>query len=354
VAIARQCTARRLAWAAVVATSLAAAGCARTRVQLVTPIDTAPSHTPPLFTEPEAARREAEGPTAIRMRNVDFHVAPDVVLHVRRLSGELMPVAAGEPVVFDDKRSFVIRIAGADAGLTAPDLGRLLGGYVFAYDGAPLGDLRVTFEGSRLRIRGVLHKGPDLPIDIVGVLSVTTAGEIRVRPSSIKVAKVPTGTLLQLTGLHLDRLVNLKGAHGARLDGNDILLAPDSMLPPPHIHGKLTAARIEGDEVRLTFAEPALAPIAAAADSVPEDAPNFLYFRRGTLRIGKLYMVHADLEIIDAAPADPLDFSLDEYARQLAAGYVRVTLSRGLIVHMPDLHTLPAATTSAPTAAAPR
>ena len=318
------------------------AGCARSRVRLVTPIDAAPTLAPPVFTEPEAARREAEGPTAVRMRNVDFHVAPDVVLHVRRLSGELTSLDAGMPVVFDDKRSFLIRIATGDAGLTAPDLARLLNGWVFAYDGAPLSDLRVSFEGPRIRLRGVLHKGPDLPFDIVGALSVTPAGEIRVHPTSIRIAKIPTGPLLRLTGLRLDRLVSLKGARGARFAKNDILLSPDSMLPPPHIRGRVTAARVEGGEVRLTFDDPALAPIAAAADDPPLDAPNFLYFRRGTLRIGKLYMVHADLEIVDDAPADPLDFSLDEYARQLAAGYEKVTLARGLIVHVPDLKAMSA------------
>ena len=330
--------------------ALAGAACARSRVRLVTPIDTGPAHVPPLYTEPPAARREAEGPTAIRMRTVDFHVAPDVVLHVRHLSGEVTPVAAGAPIVFDDKRSFVIRVATADAGLTAPDLGRLLDGYVFAYDGAPLSNFTVSFDGPRIRLRGTLHKGPDLPFDITGALSVTAAGEIRVHPTSIKVAKVAAGPLLKLTGLKLDRLVSLKGAHGARLAGNDILLTPDSILPPPHIHGHLTAARVEGAEVRLTFDDPSLAPIAAAADSLPEEAANFLYFRRGTVRIGKLYMVHADLEIIDAAPSDAFDFSLDEYTRQLAAGYVKVTLARGLIVHMPDLHTLQPASSNPATA----
>ena len=328
--------------AAVLACALLPAACVRTRTRFVTPIDTAPPHVAPAYTEPAAARREAEGPSAIAMRGVDFHVAPDVVLHVRRLSGEVTSTVAGEPVIFDDKRSFVIRIATGDAGLTMPDLSRLLNGFVFAYDGAPLTDLTASIQGARLRLRGTLHKGPDLPFDIVSVLSASASGEIRVHPTSIKIARVPTGTLLQLAGLRLDKLLSLRGSHGARVEKNDIILSPDSMLPPPHIRGRLTGVRVEGAEVRLTFDDPALAPIAGAAADAPEPGGNYLYFRRGTLRIGKLYMVHADLEITDQTPADPLDFSLDEYSSQLAAGYVKVTTARGLIVHVPDLHALKA------------
>jgi len=51
-------------------------------------------------------------------------------------------------------------------------------------------------------------------------------------------------------------------------------------------------------------------------------------------------MVHADMEIMDQNPADPFDFSVDEFPRQLVAGYVKVTPARGLIVHAPDLKTI--------------
>jgi hypothetical protein len=48
-------------------------------------------------------------------------------------------------------------------------------------------------------------------------------------------------------------------------------------------------------------------------------------------------MVHADMQIIDSDQHDPFDFSIDEYNRQLVAGYSRNTLDGGLKVYMPDL-----------------
>jgi len=325
----------------VIAASLCAAlACVRTRTKIIEPLSSQPSEPIPVATEPEASRREAEGPTAIRMRMVDLRVAPTVVLHVRHLTGEVVSIPAGQPVILDDKRSFLIRIATADAGITTEDLSRLLNQSVFAYAKAPLGDLKVTVKGTQIRLRAKLHKGGDVPVDIVGNVSATPQGEVRVHPTSIKVAKVSAGPLLRLVGLKLDKLVNLRGARGARLKGNDIFLQPDSLLPPPRIHGHLTGARIEGDELRLTFDEPAIAPIADAADAPPDTSGNYLYFRRGTLRVGKLFMVHADMEIMDQNPADPFDFSVDEFPRQLVAGYVKVTAARGLIVHAPDLKTI--------------
>jgi hypothetical protein len=328
-------------------------GCVKTRTKIVAPSSAGPTVPVPMATEPESSRREAEGPTAIRMRNVDLHVAPGVVLHVRSLRGEAVSIPPGQPIVFDDKRSFSIRIATGDAGVTMPDLGRLMNGYVFAYEGTPLSDIKVATYGNQLRLRATLHKGGDVPVEIVGNVSATPNGEVRLRPTSIKVAKVSAGPLLKLVGLKLEKLVSLRGSRGARIAGNDIFLEPDSIVPPPTIHGHLTAARIEGEELRLTFDDPSIAPLASAADAPPDTTGNYLYFRRGTLRIGKLFMVHADLEIMDENPSDPLDFDLGEYVRQLVAGFVKNTEARGLIVHSPDLKALNARNAGAPTTAEP-
>lgn len=272
------------------------------------------------------------------MRRVDFHVAPAVVLHVRRLAGALVRTVPSSPPTFDDKRSFVIRVAAADAGLTMPDLDRLLNEYVFAYPHAPLIDLHATADGDRLRLRGKLRKGGDVPFDLVATVTATPRGEVRLHPLAIRVAKLPAGPLLALVGLRLDHIVNLRGSRGAHVSGNDIYLLPDSALPPPYLRAHLTAARVDGGELRLVFDDTTYAapPVAPRADT----AANYLSLRGGTLRIGKLFMVHADLEIVDAAPGDPLDFSLDDYASQLVAGYVKNTPAGGLVAHVPDLRSI--------------
>lgn len=331
-----------LAWASLAWATAALAGCVRTRTEIVPSL--APAASPPAAVpEPAAIRRDASGPTAIAMRGVDFHVAPAVVIHVRALRGEFTSARPGTPVNFDDPPSLILRIATADAGLTTADLGRLLNQYVFAYPGAPLIDLQVSAAGSGLRLRGRLRKGGDVPFEILATISATPAGQVRVHPTTIRVARVSAGPLLRLTGLTLERLIDFRGARGARAAGNDLYLDPDRLTPPPRLRGLVTAARVDGDEVRLTFDDPSLARAAAEAAHPPDPTSNWVYFRHGTVQIGRLFMADADLEIVDTAPADPFDFSLAEYRRQLVAGAVRVTPAGGLVVRAPDLHALGAA-----------
>jgi hypothetical protein len=327
----------------IVTCAVLALGCVHTRTELIAPLD-APAlavadSAKSAVTEPAASRRDAEGPSDLQMRNVDFHVSSHVVIHIGKLRGEAIATQAGQPVTFDDRRSFRIDIAGADVGMTLVDLSNLLNEYVFAYPGAPLFDLRASSDGERLRLTGKLHKGGDVPFEILASLSTTASGEIRLHPTSIRIARVPAGGLLKLVGLRLDKLLNLSGSRGARVTGNDILLDIQRMIPPPEIRGHLASVHLAGDQMRLTFASATLA-LSVAEPVPPEPATNYLYFRGGTIRIGKLFMVHSDLEIIDTAPADPLDFDIDQYARQLDAGFVKTTPAHGLIVHMPDLHTL--------------
>lgn len=85
---------------------------------------------------------------------------------------------------------------------------------------------------------------------------------------------------MKLFGLELEKLIRLKLDRGEQVEGNDLLLAPDRMLPPPRIEGKVTA--------------------------------------------------------VDPDPRDPFDFFLDHYNEQLVAGYDQNLPDHGLIVHMPD------------------
>ena len=63
-----------------------------------------------------------------------------------------------------------------------------------------------------------------------------------------------------------------------------------------------------------------------------------MYYRGGTLRFGQIYMIRANLQIVDADPSDPFDFDLTQYAKQLVAGYSRNQPDGGLLVVMPDFH----------------
>jgi hypothetical protein len=171
-------------------------------------------------------------------------------------------------------------------------------------------------------------------------LGATADGKIRIHPTVIKAAGfVPKG-VLDFLGLHLDRLVKLNRTSAVKIEGDDLLLDPQGLLAPPMIRGRLTKKWIENGVVVEQFgpdnARPALTPPDA-------NARNYMYYRGGTLRFGKLTMEDTDLLLEDADQKDPFDFSSERYNEQLVAGYSKNTPSHGLIVYMPDLNDLEAA-----------
>jgi len=275
---------------------------------------------------------EPHAPVEVQMRNVNLHLDRSLVLEIRSLRGQMIPTSRIKPVTLDDVNSFGMRIDSGEIALSAKNLSDLLNKYVFAYPGAPLKDIVITIERGRVKQRAVMHKGLDVPFELEGTLDVTNDGEVRFHVEKASSAHIPFKGLLHLFGEDLSKVINLKSDRGVTLDGDNILMNPGRMLPPPRIDGRVTAVRIEGDRMIQTFRSKdakALVP--------PYKAQNYIYHQGGVLRFGKLTMTDADLEIVDQSPRTPFEFSLPDYNRQLVAGYSKNTPARGLIVFMPDL-----------------
>jgi hypothetical protein len=145
---------------------------------------------------------------------------------------------------------------------------------------------------------------------------------------------------MRALGLHLDDLLDLEGSRGAVVKGDDIYLDPTKILPPPAITGTLGVVGVHGNEVIIEFATTPEDSIFSSVVRPDSTVPNFVYFRGGQLRFGKLLMNDTDLQIVDADPEDPFDLNLKEYAKQLVAGTSRTLPSLGLRVEMPDFDSL--------------
>src|SRR5215218_4004853 len=260
-----------------------------------------PNRLPPasalVIPTPEYLRGISSSATEVSMRNVDFHVDDDIRLHIQRLRGRMRDLRGGSLVVLDDKRTLLLEIADGELGLSSRDLGLLLNRYVFGYPGSPLRDLVVRTEGDRIVQTGIMHKVIDIPFEMTAELSLTPAGDIRIHPTVMKICGLDGKGLLQAVNLELSDLLDLSGAKGARVDGNDLILDPLEILPPPAIAGRLTGIGVRGDQVVQRFGSPDGAGTEPLPPSVA--ANNFVYFRGGSLRFGKLYMPQADLEAID-------------------------------------------------------
>jgi hypothetical protein len=272
------------------------------------------------------------------MRHVDFYVDPEVVLHIRRLDGTMRSKDGG-PIIFDDKKSFIITLDHAEVGLTGADLTALLNKFVFGYKGSPLSHLHLRTEGDHIVQSGRLHKGIDLPFEMTATMDVTADGLIRIHPTKTKILGVNGDKLMHAFGLSLEKLIDLKGATGATVHGNDLFLDPARILPPPTIEGRMTSVHVEGDEVVQVFGS---ADARARHPLVPPDtsARNYMFYKGGTLRFGKLLMLDAEMQIVDLDSSDVFKFDLARYSQQLVAGYERTLSDQGLEVWMRDVDKL--------------
>jgi len=141
---------------------------------------------------------------------------------------------------------------------------------------------------------------------------------------------------MKFFGLHLQKLVNTEHARGVRIERDDFLLSPTELLPPPTVQGRVRALEVTDSEIVQTFAPDSSHPAPHLLEPPLPKAENYMFFRKGVLRFGKLTMEDTDLLIVDAEPRDRFDFWLDRYNEQLVAGYSRNTRDHGLIVMMPD------------------
>ncbi|HEV8657503.1 MAG TPA: hypothetical protein VGS96_02645, partial [Thermoanaerobaculia bacterium] len=270
--------------------------------------------------------------TETQMRNVLFHIDRTAVLHIHDLRGQMFDKEAGKPLNFDNKRSFIMRMSNAHVGVDGQSLTDLMNRYVFNYSGAPLKGLVVRIEKGHLVQEGIMHKIIDIPFQMTADVSATSDGWIRIHPTKIEICNLNGAALMKAFGISLQKVLT-KLPPGVGVEKNDMLIDPLGILPPPKIEGRLAEVTIEGNELMQIFDDGrGVAPLQ------PPDttARNYMYFQHGTLRMGKLFMVTADMQVIDTDPSDPFDFFIDEYNAQLVAGFDQNRSNYGLLVYMRD------------------
>ena len=280
------------------------------------------------------AHPAARGAVHFEVRNGLFHVMDDVILTVPRLDAWMIPRDGGV-VSLDDKKSFILQINAGETRLTAKDLSALLNDYLLPHAKAPLKNMTLRFEGSEVVIHGDLHKVVDIPFEGRGTVAIGDDEDIRVHFTQLKVAGLVKKGVLDALGIKLAAVAQPRKQSRFYIEGDDIVLPITALFPPPRVTGKLTAVSIQGDSLVQIFGPPN-----ASVQPPPTAAANFIYFRGGRIRFGKLTMDDVDLQLIDKEPSNGFDFSLDHYAEQLQAGYTKCLASRGLLAYVPDYATV--------------
>jgi hypothetical protein len=271
-----------------------------------------------------------DGAVQVQMHNVMYHYTDNISVHLRDVGGALVPTTPGQIPVFDDKKSFSIQITAAEIAIPPQSLANILNTNVFSGADAPLKDIEVSIENGLLKIKGKLRKKGDISFETQGQLSATPDGKIRLHAEKIKALHLPVKGMMDLFGIDIADLIKNGKVKGVQAEKDDLILDPGEILPLPRITGKVTAIRLEPDNIVQRFGDPKK----YAWTKVP--AQNYMAYRGNKLQFGKLLMSDADMVLIDPAPKDPFDFYLDHYQDELVAGYTKMTPQNGLRVYMVD------------------
>jgi len=290
------------------------------------PLQAAPDVAPPADAIPSTGHVQTE------MRNVLFRIDPAVDLRIHTLRGEMFDKTEGRPLDFDDKRSFTVRLFRARIGIAGADLTALMNRYIFGYPGSPLKNLVIHVHEGRMVQEGVMHKIVDIPFEMTADVSATEQGMLRIHPLDMKICNVDGTGLMKAFGITLGSILK-KLPDGVHVEKNDIVIDALRLLPPPAIEGHLAGVELHEDELVQIFESGTAAPELSPLD--PHE-PNTMIFRGGTLRMGKLFMVKADMQVLDTDRHDPFDFWIDYYNRQLTEGFTRNQPNYGLKVYMRD------------------
>ncbi len=70
----------------------------------------------------------------------------------------------------------------------------------------------------------------------------------------LKAAHLPVKGLLDLLGMDIARMIDTKKIQGISADKDDLILNPEEILPSRHIQGRVTAVRVQGNDIVQVFA----------------------------------------------------------------------------------------------------
>ena len=276
--------------------------------------------------------------TYINLRNVKFHWTGDYFIRTEDADIKVAP-RGGEGVFnLDDSSSYVLEIIRGAVTAELPVLEKLFNERTLNYPGAALKNIRLSVEGpagdERLVMRGEMRFGAWIDFTVRARLSVDrTANRILVKSESISAMGLPFAKgIIDLSGLTLEKLVTIRGNRGITIAGNDLVIDPFVLFPPPVYSGCLDGVTVSGNGLALTFRTVENFSFPAR----PQGARNDVFLVGGVVKLAAMRLVFSRTQIVDSMQADDFEFNINDYFRQISRSSTRITGDGSVVVTMPD------------------
>ena len=288
-----------------------------------------------LLANQDAKPQSGDGSVRLSVHNVKYRFAENVSVQINNLSGAVVPIGQHAVPVVDDKDSFKVRIDSAEVAMSLQDLANLVNQFVFGRPGSQLSGISVATTGKgHLKVKGRLKDRGGLPFETEGALVPTPDGKLRLHADRVKALKIPVKGLMDAFGIEVDNVIKSGKVPGLMAEENDLIFDLEQILPAPHIEGRVTKVRVQPDMIVQTIASDTKS--VNDAKPMPNFPGNYIAFRGGRVDFWKVKFEDCDIVLSDLDPADPLDFFLDHYKEQVAAGYTKVSESFQVRIYIKD------------------
>jgi hypothetical protein len=288
------------------------------------------------FLSGDTAKVREAGGVNIRLQNVRFKWSENVFIDAGGMAIRAVPIQ-GKTVNFDDPGSYALALQQSDVFLRPSVLQGMLNESVFNYPGSKVRDLKAQLieEGGKnvMMMTGSANMGFWFPFNMLATMSVDHATNTLVLSvERLKVLGIiPATRVLKLKPFHLDKIIALPPNNSMLVKGNDIMVKPFGLFPPPRVTGTLSDVSMDTSGIHLRFAgKPIPAPAAAAGNG------NYVYLKGGSAEFGNFIMLSTDILITDKNPSSLFSFSVLHYADEIPRSNIDVHNTRAVRVAMPD------------------
>ena len=294
--------------------------------------ETAPEAPKPqrVYTEPQG------GMTQFFTKNVIYRVDEDIVCEMPNFVADIRVFEPNQPFIPANIDDFVVQVHTANLTIDEKSMAALFNKYVFNYPGSPLFDVQIKVLDGKLRQTAKLKKfGLTLTCELEGQIKANGKGQLVLHPTSIKSNGIPVKGLFDLIGLEVASLINANEDKGVKIEGNNVILFPDRMIPPPTLRGFCTGATLTPGKITMTFDDGVKRP---EPDYPDKEAKNYILMWGGNVLINNNLVLNTKMQMIDDTPDDPMHYYMPVYREQLQAGTTVATTKGEMLAYLSDVH----------------
>ncbi|MEB3297915.1 MAG: hypothetical protein VKO21_00325 [Candidatus Sericytochromatia bacterium] len=272
--------------------------------------------------------------TRFYAQNVAYRIDEAVVVDMASMDADLVPYDLNKPLMPSNIRDYLVKVHLAEFSMTDEALAALMNRHVFNFPGSPISDIRISCINGRLRQTAKLRKfGLTITTELEGNLTPNGKGQLVLRPDRIKSNGIPVKGVLDLFGVEVAEMLKAREDKGVRIDGNDIILFPDRMIPPPAMRGHCIGATIQQGRVTMRFDD----GVRRERPALPEPARNWILMWGGNVLTNNNLVFDARIQLIDDTPENPMFYYQPLYLQQLETGLTVSTPRGEMITYLPDV-----------------